>query len=129
MQNRYDELTKAVDLRLNPDLSFDIVKRELIIGGKSAAMYFIDGFIKDEVFEKILEFLFRIPPERLKGIDTAKEFSERFIPYVEVESTADAEAACTAILSGATVLIIDSVADYLLVDTRTYPVRSVSEPE
>ena len=129
MQNRYDELTKAMDSRLNPDLSFDIIKRELIIGGKSAAMYFIDGFIKDEVFEKILEFLFKITPEQLTGIDTAKEFSERFMPYVEVENTADADAACTAVLSGATVLVTDSVADYLVVDTRTYPVRSVSEPE
>lgn len=129
MQKRYDELTAAVDQRLNPDLSFDIIKRELIIGGRSAAIYFVDGFIKDEVFERILEFMFRISPEQLKGVETAKEFSERFMPYVEVDNTSDADTVCTAILSGTAVLVIDSVADYLIVDTRTYPVRSVSEPE
>ena len=129
MQNRYDKLTADIDLKLNPDASFDIIKRELIIGGRSAAIYFVDGFIKDEIFQKILEFMFRISPEQLKGIETIKEFSERFMPYVEVEYTPDSNTACTAILSGATVFMLDSVADYLIVDTRTYPVRSVSEPE
>ena len=129
MLNRYDELAKEIDSRLNTDKSFDLIKRELIIGGRKAAMYFVDGFIKDEVFEKILEFLFRIKPEQLQGLDTAKEFSARFMPYVEVEDTADADTACTAILSGVAVIVIDGISDFLLVDTRTYPVRSVSEPE
>jgi stage V sporulation protein AF len=129
MLTKYEELAKALDEKLRPDLSFDLVKRELIIGGRVAAIYFIDGFTKDEVFEKILEFLFRITPEQLKNIDTAKEFSERFVPYVEVEDTTDIDVASTAVLSGGTVLILDSVADFLIIDTRTYPVRSVSEPE
>lgn len=129
MLTKYDELTYAIDSKIKPELSFDVIKRELVIGGRSAAIYFIDGFIKDEIFEKILEFLFKVSPEQLKGIENAKEFSERLMPYVEVEDTSDADAACTAVLSGATVLVVDSVADFLIVDTRTYPVRSVSEPE
>ena len=129
MLTKYDELTYAIDSKIKPELSFDVIKRELVIGGRSAAIYFIDGFIKDEIFEKILEFLFKVSPEQLKGIENAKEFSERLMPYVEVEDTGDADAACTAVLSGATVLVVDSVADILIVDTRTYPVRSVSEPE
>ncbi len=129
MLTKYDELTNAIDSKIKPELSFDVIKRELVIGGRSAAIYFIDGFIKDEIFEKILEFLFKVSPEQLKGIENAKEFSERLMPYVEVEDTGDADAACTAVLSGATVLVVDSVADFLIVDTRTYPVRSVSEPE
>ena len=129
MQNRYDELTSALDLRLNPNASFDIVKRELILGGRKSALYFVDGFIKDEVFERIMEFMFRISPEQLKGVETADEFSQRFIPYVEVDTNSDADAVCTAILSGGAVLVVDSVADYLVIDTRTYPMRSISEPE
>ena len=129
MPNKYSELTAQVDLRLCPQKSFDIIKRELIIGSKSAAIYFVDGFIKDEVFERILEFMLKITPEQLSTTKTAKEFSERFLPYVEVDESDDINTVCTAILSGATVLLIDSVEGYLIVDTRTYPVRSVSEPE
>lgn len=129
MLTKFEELSAAMDAKLCPDLSFDVVKRKFIIGGRSAAIYFIDGFIKDEIFEKIMEFLFKITPDQLKNIETAKEFSERFMPYVEVDDTSEVDTACTAVLSGGTVLIIDSVADFLVVDTRTYPVRSVSEPE
>lgn len=129
MPNRFKDLANEIDVRLKTNESFDLIKREIIIGGRSAALYFVDGFIKDEVFEKILEFLFRIKPDQLQGCDTAKEFGARFMPYVEVEDTADADAACTAILSGVSVVIIDGVSDFLMVDTRTYPVRSVSEPE
>ena len=55
--NSYDKWTEYLDGELKPDKSFDIIKRELEIGGRRAALYFIDGFIKDEVYEKILEFL------------------------------------------------------------------------
>ncbi|MBQ3561944.1 MAG: spore germination protein, partial [Clostridia bacterium] len=113
MPNKYSELTAGIDLRLSPQKSFDIIKRELIIGGKSAAIYFVDGFIKDEIFERILEFMLKITPEQLSSTETAKEFSERFLPYVEVDESDDIDTVCTAILSGATVLLIDSVEGYL----------------
>lgn len=129
MMSKYEELAKEIDNRLCPDKSFDIVKRDMIVGGKSAAIYFVDGFIKDEVFEKIMEFLFRITPEQLQGVESMKEFSHRFMPYVEVDDTEDIEAACTGVLSGSTLLILDGISDFLIVDTRTYPSRSVSEPE
>ena len=45
----YDEWIKEIDNGLMPEKSFDIIKRELEIGGKRAVLYFIDGFIKDEV--------------------------------------------------------------------------------
>lgn len=129
MPKNYDEHLTAIDTLLCTDKSFDLIKRELIIGGKSAALYFVDGFIKDEIFEKILEFLFKIRPENLQGVTTAKEFAGRFMPYVEVDFTADYNTLATAVLSGTSVLVIDGLEDFLIVDTRTYPVRSVSEPE
>ena len=33
--------------------SFDVIERELNIGGKKALLYFVDGFVKDEIMEKI----------------------------------------------------------------------------
>ncbi len=127
--NHYEKLGQELDAALRPDQSFDIVKREIIFGGKRSTIYFIDGFIKDEVFEKIIEFLFLIKPEELHGIETMQDFSHRFMPYVEVEATNDIQSAITNVLSGATAMIVDGISDILVVDTRTYPTRSVSEPE
>ena len=64
----YDEWIKEIDNGLMPEKSFDIIKRELEIGGKRAILYFIDGFIKDEVYEKILEFLYSQTPDDISGI-------------------------------------------------------------
>ena len=54
----YNEWIAEIDSELKPDKSCDIIKRPLKIGERRAVLYFIDGFIKDEVYEKILEFLY-----------------------------------------------------------------------
>lgn len=127
--NNYDRWTEYLDGELKPDKSFDIIKRELEIGGRRAALYFIDGFIKDEVYEKILEFLYKQTSEDIGKITDMKAFARLKMPYVEVDSTNDKEAAVTAVLSGPSVLIVEGVSGALVIDTRTYPSRSVDEPQ
>lgn len=127
--NNYDLWTKYLDGELKPDKSFDIIKRELEIGGRRAALYFIDGFIKDEVYEKILEFLYKQTPEDIDTITDMTQFARLKMPYVEVDSTNDKEAAVTAVLSGPSVLVIDGISGALMIDTRTYPMRGVDEPQ
>lgn len=109
--------------------SFDMVCRDIIIGDRRAALFFIDGFIKDEVFEKIMEFLYKVTPKELRNIPNMEIFSQLKMPYVEVQYTKDIETAETEILCGVSALVIDGVTGILLIDTRTYPMRGVSEPE
>ncbi len=125
----YNEWIKNIDDELRPDKSFDIIKRELEIGGRSAVLYFIDGFIKDEVYEKILEFLYAQTPDDIADIHDMKEFSRLKMPYVETESSEDIEFVKTAILSGPSVLLIEDISGALIADTRTYPMRGVEEPQ
>ena len=42
---------------LRVDESFDISKRELVLGGRKSVLYFIDGCVKDDIVERLLEFL------------------------------------------------------------------------
>ena len=125
----YDEWIAEIDNELKPDKSFDIIKRPLKIGGRRAALYFIDGFIKDEVYEKILEFLYKQTPEEIAGIDDMSCFAENKLPYVETDAAYTACEVVTAVLSGPSVLIIEGIRGALLVDTRTYPMRGVEEPQ
>lgn len=124
----YEALIKEIDKDIKPEQSFDIIKRELIIGNRSTVLYFIDGFIKDEVYEKMLEFLFNIKPEELTEIKDMRRFAKNKMPYVETEFSFDVQFIKTAILSGPSVLLIDGIEGALIVDTRTYPMRSVDEP-
>ena len=125
----FDEWIAEIDNELKPDKSFDIIKRPLKIGGRRAALYFIDGFIKDEVYEKILEFLYKQTPEEIAGIDDMSRFAENKLPYVETDAAYTAREVVTAVLSGPSVLIIEGIRGALLVDTRTYPMRGVEEPQ
>ena len=128
MEN-FEQWIEYLDGELQPDKSFDIIKRELEIGARRAALYFIDGFIKDEVYEKILEFLYKQTPEDIEKITDMTQFSRLKMPYVEVDSTEDKQAAATAVLSGPSVLIVEGISGALVIDTRTYPSRSVDEPQ
>lgn len=128
MEN-FEQWIEYLDGELQPDKSFDIIKRELEIGARRAALYFIDGFIKDEVYEKILEFLYKQTPEDIKKITDMTQFSRLKMPYVEVDSTENKQAAVTAVLSGPSVLIVEGISGALVIDTRTYPSRSVDEPQ
>ena len=125
----YDLWIEYIDGKLKPDKSFDIIKRELEIGERRAALYFIDGFIKDEVYEKILEFLYKQKPEDIAKITDMTQFARLKMPYVEVDSTEDKDAAVTAVLSGPSVLIVEGISGALIIDTRTYPARGVEEPQ
>ena len=112
---------------LNVNKNFDLVNRKLQVAEKNACLYFVDGFVKDEVLEKLLEFFRSMKPEELKP--EGREFSDRFVPYVEVETLTLQEEICTQILSGVACLLIDGCDVCLAIDCRTYPMRSVEEPE
>ena len=124
-----DKYIYEIDSRIKPNLSFDIVKRDLIIANRKAVVYFIDGFMKDIVFEKLIEFLYKITPEQLVGIDNMVDFSKSNMPYTEAHCTDDFEKIITSILSGPAVLLIDGIGDALIINTRSYPLRSIEEPQ
>ena len=42
--------------RLQLTKNFDLVERKLKVGDRDACLYFVDGFVKDEVLEKLMEF-------------------------------------------------------------------------
>ena len=53
MKDVYQEEKQQLDALLRLDSSFDLTAKEMIIGGKRAALYFVDGFAKDEMMEKV----------------------------------------------------------------------------
>lgn len=129
MTDNITEVTSVLDSELAVDKNFDVISRKITVGTRGAALYFVDGFIKDEVFEKILEFLFKITPDELENFRNMDEFMKLKMPYVEVDTAYDYKTAETAVLSGPAVLVIDGIKGALIIDTRTYPSRSIEEPQ
>ena len=65
-------------------------------------------------------------PSSLEGVERITGVKPTFI---EVDCTADTEKVVTMVLSGVTALVVDGLDRIILIDTRTYPVRGVQEPE
>lgn len=107
--------------------SFDIVQRDIQIGGKDATFYFIDGFTKDESMLKIMDSFFNIKEGDMPK--DAATFATTCIPYVEVDVIGDFDQIIRNLLSGVTCLFIDGYQACLAIDCRTYPARSVDEPD
>lgn len=123
----YNTNLQIISDALRSEQSFDLVKRDLIIAERKAALFFIDGLLKDDITEKILEFFYKkIKSENFKS---ALYFAQSAVPYVEVEVTSDLKKICTDVLSGISALTIEDFTEVILLDTRTYPQRSTSEPD
>ncbi|MGN0995127.1 MAG: spore germination protein [Butyricicoccus sp.] len=124
----FQHYTTRLRTLLHTDRNFDSIGRVVSIGGRQAVFFLIDGFIKDELFEKILEFFYSIQPDD-RAMAGADAFLVRAVPYCEAETCHDVEQAATAVLSGMTCLAVDGFDKLLLLDLRTYPQRENAEPE
>ena len=111
------------------DKSFDITERKFIVGGRRSVLYYLNGFIKDNIMEDILKTFFKISKETMDTLETAEEFMLKEIPHVSVEIENDLEKIIDALLSGQTILYIDDYKYFLILDLRTYPGKDSSEPE
>ncbi|MCD7746146.1 MAG: spore germination protein [Lachnospiraceae bacterium] len=106
--------------------SFDLIQRDIRLGGREASFYFIDGMMNDEALLKILDSILKIAPEEMP--EDAQTLIKKF-PYTEVETIQDFDQAVSMVLSGMTVLFVDGYGEAIQIDCRTYPVRSVEEPD
>ena len=112
---------------LDVDKNFDLIYRVINIAGKEACMYLLDGFCKDEMMQKILQYFMDMTPDKLPA--DMHGFSKQFTPYVEVDIENKCDILIHSILSGIFVLLVDGYDKALLIDARTYPARGVEEPE
>lgn len=127
MSTSLEKNMEYLNKELGIGTSFDVVYRVIRVGGRNACMYFIDGFCKDELMQKMLQYFMGLTPEEMP--DNAHEMSKKNIPYVEVDLKDDWEQIIYFIMSGVFALFIEGYDKCLLIDSRTYPARSVSEPE
>lgn len=127
LYNEFDINYQMLNNAMRASQSFDLVCRKISIKGRRACLFFIDGLVKDEVMEKIMEFFFSVSNEAF--MKNAHSFAENCVPYVEVDVINDVEKISINVLSGMTALLIDGFDSAIMIDSRTYPQRQTAEPE
>lgn len=122
----YKENVKYLNRALRVDESFDLLRKTLRVGDGEFTLYYVDGFVKDTVMQKLMMHFLSVK----KLPDSAYEFMITSVPYVECDVTEDADLMIQMVLSGATLLIGSKFgAHALIIDSRTYPARETDEPQ
>lgn len=126
----YEENVRLLDRLLNVEGNFDMIKKILAIGKDELTLYYIDGFVKDAVMQKLM-----LSIQSLEGLgkatsDCAKRFMISHVPYVETDVCESVDTIIGMVLSGATVMLGSKFGDkVIIIDARTYPARETAEPE
>lgn len=139
----YRENVRLIDSILRPQKNFDIIKKPLTVGDGELMLYFIDGFVKDAVMQKLMMHLVSL--EGLGAGSKGKSdeweqsaavgqrvaaFIHAHIPYVETDATSDLDNMIQMMMSGATLVLGSAFGEYgVIIDARTYPARDTGEPE
>ena len=122
----YEENVATLKRLLRTEQSFDMLSKRLVLEGGELTLFFIDGFAKDTVLQKLMmHFL------SLKSLPkSASEFMDECLPYIETDTTADLSHMLDMVMSGGTLILGSGFGrEGILLDTRTYPARQTSEPE
>ena len=81
ISSSFEENIAYMDQVLPVKESFDMIKREMEIGGRKSFFYFIDGFVKDEAMLKLMDSFLSVTEEDMpewgdqeaRGIDMEVE--------------------------------------------------------
>ncbi len=110
------------------DRNFDIIFKEILMGGRKAALLTVDGLNNNSLTIFIIRSLLAATREQIAVSPVEKLMSE-IIPFAEISPVDDLEEAMRQVLAGPMLLLIDGERQGLLIDIREYPGRSPDEPD
>lgn len=124
LSENYKENIDALTSLLRVSESYDVIMRRLAVQDKQMCFYYIDGFVKDSELQRVMQTFLSL------GELGDATYTERRLPYVEVEVCNDEAKLVSAVLSGQTALLAETFGkEAILIDLRTYPARSTAEPD
>lgn len=127
LSNNFEQNRQTLKTALRSDYCFDIIERDLEFKEKKAVMFYIDGFVKDDTMERIMEFFYENTRDEI--LISARTFASHCVPYVEVDVLEKVDDIVKNVLSGIACLMIDGFSQCVMLDMRTYPQRATSEPQ
>ena len=132
--DNYRKNVQRVDDFLRVKENFDIIKKTLYIGNEETTLYYIDGFVEGASLNKLLAYFLSLKslgtPTSEEKDAAARYFLEHHMPFVEAEVTENSDKMMQMLFSGTTLMLGETFGRFaIIIDSRTYPARSVAEPE
>lgn len=114
---------------LNVGQTFDVLERIIDVHNTKFYCYYLDGFVKDTNMEYVRRDMYNLKNEDFESISSAKELIEKALSSIEASTDTNLSSIVKAVLSGQTAIICEKFNEALILDYRTYPSRSVDEPD
>ena len=133
-ENYRDNVARIDDI-LNVRRNFDVIRKDLAVGDDRLTLYYIDGFVKDTVMQKLMMHFssqksLTFPKGEYDDTSVAQRFVAHAVPYVETDVTDSVDSMIQMVLSGATLMLGSTFgSEAVVIDSRTYPARETTEPE
>jgi stage V sporulation protein AF len=128
VKETFNDNVKYLKEELRIGKNFDVIHRQLEYAGIRFAMFLVDGFANADMLLLIMRELEKRKPEDLnKNVIT--KLVETFIPHVEADTSEDLEEVIAQVLAGQAAIVVEGGNRIILIDSRTYPVRSPDEPD
>jgi stage V sporulation protein AF len=126
LSENYADNVRLLSGLLRTEQSFDMLTKTLSLPDGELTLFFIDGFAKDTVLQKLMMHFLSLKKLPRGAVD----FMQECLPYIETDVCRDVGNMIQMVMSGGTLVLGSSFgAEAILLDTRTYPARETSEPE
>lgn len=109
--------------------SYDIITKDLYLGSTRAYWIGINGFCNSEI---LLHLISDLQNEQFCNdniIQDLNKYVASRVGYVQAKTSNDLNELSKNLLSGASFLLVDGFDTAIILDARSYPMRSVQEPD
>jgi stage V sporulation protein AF len=107
----------------------DVKTDDIKIGKRDALVAFINGSTDTEAMMRIEKSLISLSEEESESCQTMSDFMKNHIPFNDKREECDFDKIISALLLSMSVIFIDGYDSAVILDTKKYPSRSISEPE
>ena len=119
---------QLLDELLGVGRNYDLIHRDIVIGGRRGRLYVVDGYGDDGVIERILSFLLGEGASLAAKAQSMQELTDTCVTFGEVECQNDVGKILTGVFLGKTALLLEGFEECVLIDAKQFPSRSVEEP-
>ncbi len=126
-QEDFRARTASLDGALGVGKCFDMTARDLLITGRRARLWVVNGYAQEDVLERIIAAWQSLPS--LKDVTGPEDFCARCVSASDAAVERSREKAVMGVFAGKTLLVVDGWPGGILMDVKQFPTRSIEEPD
>lgn len=129
LSTHLDENIKTLHQIFPFDKSFDLISKDLLLGKTKAVWIGVNGLCEASLLQELFSDLQNPLFTRNRTISNIETYMNAKVGYYQTQLTDNWNDIIKNVLSGPSALFIDGFSQVMIIDTRTYPTRSMQEPD